>query len=410
MIKEVELKNFQGHKHSKMELVPGINTIIGTSDHGKSSVIRSIRLVNENKPGGTDYISHWAWPDSKKYPKDACEVTITTTEGDTLKRVRGPNTDNKYVFNDSELNAFGVAVPEEITDSFNISELNFQKQEDSFFLINASSGEIMRKINKFVDLELIDKVLSTADSDIRATKSELRHQQATLDDTVAKLKPFEVVDQLEDMVDKATEINAILSLSQDKKKELLKFIEKLESKQSEIQKLSRIDRLDKLIQKALKDQDVINETRGVYRELQALASRHRNLEKSCPEIPKKTERLLSKAIELDKEIVKVEETLSGLESLIKKYNINSDIVFNLSKADIDINSLILSYENVQDNGKELSGLISLLKKHDNNAEAIRNMKREIREKEAEFKKIMPEECPLCGSSLKECSHARNSSD
>ena len=55
-MKSIKLKNYQGHKDSSLELHPGVNIITGTSDKGKSSIMRSIEWVRTNRPLGTEMI------------------------------------------------------------------------------------------------------------------------------------------------------------------------------------------------------------------------------------------------------------------------------------------------------------------------------------------------------------------
>jgi len=52
MIKYLQIQNFQSHKDSLLEFDPGVNVIVGSSDSGKTAVIRALRWLVWNRPSG----------------------------------------------------------------------------------------------------------------------------------------------------------------------------------------------------------------------------------------------------------------------------------------------------------------------------------------------------------------------
>ena len=89
IIKYVRLKRFQKHDDTKLEFSPGLNIIIGETDNGKSSIVRAIRWLIENKPSGSKFVQRGC---------DANAV-VEISFGDTIiKRVRGKK-DNYYLYN-----------------------------------------------------------------------------------------------------------------------------------------------------------------------------------------------------------------------------------------------------------------------------------------------------------------------
>ncbi len=42
---EIKLENFQDHKDSTISLTNGINLIVGSSDAGKSAILRAVNFV-----------------------------------------------------------------------------------------------------------------------------------------------------------------------------------------------------------------------------------------------------------------------------------------------------------------------------------------------------------------------------
>lgn len=44
-IKKLVVDNFQSHEHTEVEFGPGLNVIVGPSDHGKSALVRALRWL-----------------------------------------------------------------------------------------------------------------------------------------------------------------------------------------------------------------------------------------------------------------------------------------------------------------------------------------------------------------------------
>ncbi|MFW6173626.1 MAG: AAA family ATPase, partial [Elusimicrobiota bacterium] len=141
MIKSLELNNFQSHKNSLLEFDPGVNIIVGNTDSGKSSLIRSLKLVIYNKPSGDSFISHWAKQLNVKLEVD----------DHTIQRVKGSS--NKYILDDKEFTSFGTTTPDEINQVINMSDVNTQFQLDPAFLLSSTSGEVAQYLNKVANLD-----------------------------------------------------------------------------------------------------------------------------------------------------------------------------------------------------------------------------------------------------------------
>ena len=58
MIKSIDIENFQSHKKTRIDFDPGVNVIIGRSDSGKTSILRALNWVINNKPSGEAFIRH----------------------------------------------------------------------------------------------------------------------------------------------------------------------------------------------------------------------------------------------------------------------------------------------------------------------------------------------------------------
>jgi len=159
VITDLELLDFQPHRRLRLRLEP-ITTLVGPSDRGKSSVIRAVRWLVQNRPQGEQLVRHGA-------ARAQVRVRI---ENHTVGRQRGSQ--NLYWLDKQEFRAFGSSVPEPIASFLNLGELNFQLQHDPLFLLASSPGEVARELNQIVDLSVIDRVLQALQSRQRENQSE----------------------------------------------------------------------------------------------------------------------------------------------------------------------------------------------------------------------------------------------
>ena len=178
MIRKIKIRNIQSHKDTTLEFSPGINAIVGSSNNGKSAILRALYWLRYNRPLGTDtLLSHWAF-DKKGNQIEEMSVTVENDNG-VVKRAR-TKTENKYIINEHELNVVKTDVPKEVEGLLKLSDTNIQKQQDAPFLLSLSGGQVAQYFNKTVRLDVIDKVLSNAESKRRKASQELKQTEELL--------------------------------------------------------------------------------------------------------------------------------------------------------------------------------------------------------------------------------------
>ena len=207
MITELDILNFQSHEETHLSFHPGVNIFVGSSDSGKTAIIRAIRWVVWNRPSGADFRS-WS-------AKGRTSVELVTEEGIIL---RSKDKQDKYTLGisghkDTEFTAFGTSVPEEISKLLNISEINLQSQLDSPFLLSETPGKVAEHFNKVAHLEMIDTATQNINSWIRELTSDIKYaegQKLSLKEGLTKfehLEKFEVeVEVLEDQEKEFTKL------------------------------------------------------------------------------------------------------------------------------------------------------------------------------------------------------------
>ena len=123
MLKQLILKNVQKHSHLIINFVDGINIIHGSSDCGKSCVIRAIRFLYYNEQPRKEAIRK---EDSKK-----TIVKGIFDNGITIERIKS-NTVNAYILtipgkDPERFDAIGKNVPERIKEILQTQTIVIEK-------------------------------------------------------------------------------------------------------------------------------------------------------------------------------------------------------------------------------------------------------------------------------------------
>lgn len=184
-IKRVEIKNFQSHKNTKFDLVHGTNALVGSSNSGKSAVIRAIQWCLINVPSGTDFITVGE--------KEAC-VKVFLSNGKTIERRRNRGNVNLYILHEGdevlgEYTGFGSKVPHVIVEAHGITPIagnlyfQFAHQLEAPFMLSLRPSKRAEVLGDLEELTRIDEALSSVNDDIRInnkTRISLEKEEKSL--------------------------------------------------------------------------------------------------------------------------------------------------------------------------------------------------------------------------------------
>ena len=231
MISLLKVINFQSHRRSIFKFHKGMNVVVGTSDSGKSVIIRALDwALNNDKPSSGDaFRSDWGG-DTK---------VIATVDDRRLIRKKTA-TKNLYKLDGTIFKAFGQSVPDEISQLVNLADINWQRQHDSPYLLSNTPGEVARVLNEIVHLEKIDTSLSAAVSNLRSLNQNLRMEKEEAVELRAKLKSFTYLDDMEKDVAALSKIEKkIVALDSDIIV-LNTLVEGMEEKEEELSEAKKI--------------------------------------------------------------------------------------------------------------------------------------------------------------------------
>ena len=141
----IQLVDFQAHKRLAIDFAPGITTIIGPTDRGKTAILRALGWVAQNNMAGEEFIREGA---------KETRVELVVLDGKKLRTiVRTKGKANTYSLDGKEFVSFGQGVPRDVAQLLQLNEINFQGQHDAPFWFAETAGEVSRKLKRLLTLQ-----------------------------------------------------------------------------------------------------------------------------------------------------------------------------------------------------------------------------------------------------------------
>ena len=356
MIDRLVVENIQSHEKSELDFSPGINCIVGSSDNGKTALLRAMFWCIRNRPLGSDIlVSHWAKNEKGKINKTV-SVSISNEKGTVIRKKT--STDNNYLIqlNKEDIKLLEVIrtdVPEEIEKFFNLSETNIQQQQDAPFLLSASAADVARFFNRIVRLDIIDKVLSNAENQRRKNKQENDLYNKSLEQLKMQEEKWNWIETAEPILEKVERVKNRIEKYKDTQTRILEEIEIIKDLEK-----NRVD--PSLLSLAL---DKITAIKKHEANIKAFEGDWDTLNRSVKEY-KRNENIITKT----KPCKKAKKYIEALADIKNK----SDPLYTKFNR---LNSSIVNYSHTLNEKKEA-------------------------EKEIEkYRELLPEVCPLCGGGL-----------
>lgn len=351
MIKSVSIQNFQSHAKTELDFHEGVNVIVGTTDGGKTAIIRALRWLIWNRPSGDALRSRWG---------GATNVQLETEEGVIT---RSKDKIDKYTLRlkgqeDIEFKAIGVSVPTEIQRVLNISEINLQNQHDSTFLLSDTPGAVATHFNKVARLDRIDSATSAINGWIRGLRSDVSHLETDIATEKAKLPQFENLEKFEIEIEALEQMEGKVVTMRSRYSTLEKDIVRITNLEEEIETLTPLLGLEKLVTSILDDITKRDQLQTQIDELQTAIDDLEELEGK--------ETTANELLPLEPLVL----------SILDKYKQRSELKTTKSQLQYLLNRVTLVEDDIVTTGNNVTKL------------------------ETKFHKEMPDICPLCDTVLK----------
>jgi exonuclease SbcC len=405
MIKSVELHNFLSHPNSIAYFHENNNIFIGNSDSGKSAFLKGLKWCRWNRPLGDDFYS---WPEVRD-DKDKSMWVKVTTDDHTITRKKGK--DEEYILDGVSFKAFGTNVPQEIIDAFNLSEINWQNQLDSHFLLSSTAGDVASFFNKVANLEKIDTGTQKVNSAIRELTADIKYKEAQEEKLNIDLSTYSHISIFESEVQELEELDKeLVNLTSDKDRlnnttanlRLLNIKIEQHQKTLELEKPLNIV-LNLIEERAKKDIEEVKLDRLVnhIQRIQVEIDEQKELLKS--------EKLVTELLQLysDKKMAEdrrgklsvVVSSLKGIQDSLNEY-------VPLIALKVPLDSLLLLIEQRDKAEESKLGLLRIVSSYRTIQTRITNGNVWIKTQEGLFEKEMGQTCILCGSKLNH-NHGKN---
>jgi len=228
LIKQIQIKNFQSHKDTKLEFGDGVNIIRGQSDTGKSAIFRAIRWLKDNRPQGDAFRSNFA------STKAVVDITVEFGDGSWVSRRRGGTVNSYVTSNNDELEALRSEVPEEVRAIVQLEDYNIQGQHDKYFMLQSTAGEVAKMLNDIVGLDIIDTCYKKINSIILDSKREFDRCDSQIEGLKEELEAFKDFETMVKRVDKFEEQLVARQKCREERTGLIKYANNLERLVQEI--------------------------------------------------------------------------------------------------------------------------------------------------------------------------------
>jgi hypothetical protein len=401
MIKFIELENFQSHKKTRIAFDPGVTVLTGSSNSGKTAVLRGLYWLVFNRPLGTGaLVSHWAHDDKGRI-KSPMSVVLSKN-GIKIKRERtGDKNSYSTAFKIESgdikrqtYEAFDKGVPEDITNVLRLTDVNIQMQFDPPFLLSLSPGDVAKYFNKIVRLDVIDSVLAKAESSRRASMSRIKDLEAEI---VRIKKEKAEYDWLTD----ADKLISALDAADLEAEDIKKAVESLEddiadyrTARGELKSYPDFESAKSLVES-------IESVKIDYESIQDLAADIGNY-KDCrrnaalAETVKSARDILGELEELEAAIAKTNAAGRALHYELRSYKNEKEIVDDLISFDSkEALSLIDAVENIVVDRAAIRELERETDQYLDAEDLLAEAQKEIKRRTAE----LPDVCPVCGAPI-----------
>jgi exonuclease SbcC len=243
VFKSIGIVNVQAHRETSIDLSKGVNVFTGPSDSGKSTLLRGLSWLFDNRPSGEVY-RNWDSDIS-----DSMAVEVVTSEGTSaaINREKGKTSYVLSPKNGEEMtfNAIRTDVPSEITEALNLASYNVQSQHQKYFLLQDTPGEVARSLNELTGLSIIDQTYKKADSEIRSTKADIENLKSERDEKKNQIKQYDNLEEIHELIqgiEKDTEELAKIEVALIKIEKSINDINKNKEEMAELQSLMEVEK------------------------------------------------------------------------------------------------------------------------------------------------------------------------
>lgn len=205
-ISKIRLENFQSYKDETIEFKPGLNLILGSSDSGKSAVLRAISFVLYNYPKSKTLIHQGS---------TEVRVSIEYSDKTIVTRIRGDRNSVMVAFPDGDLKVWDKIendLPDEVKnimgnppyDDFN-GPIAYADQFSKMFLVDLSPTDLPRSLSSLTGIEILEQSAKELMQSYKAIEKQTKSEEKDLLKLLNEQQSYNLIDETAEEVKKAND-------------------------------------------------------------------------------------------------------------------------------------------------------------------------------------------------------------
>jgi exonuclease SbcC len=201
-IKSITLKNFQSYKNQTIDFKPGLNLLLGTSDSGKSAILRAMSFVLYNYPK-KDSLIHWGELETS--------VTLEFSDGVKVTRIKGEGRNAIVAFdadgNKIEKEKIDKEIPDDVKlllgnppqDDFN-GLISYADQFSPMFLVDLSPTDLPRSLSGLTGIEILEESAKQLMQNYKSIEKQNKSDEKEYASLVNEAQSYSYVDFYENKI------------------------------------------------------------------------------------------------------------------------------------------------------------------------------------------------------------------
>ena len=368
-IKSITLVNFQSYKNTKIDFSPGLVLLEGTSDSGKSAILRAMSFVLYNYPR-KDTLIHWGATETRVTLEFSDGVKVTRIKGTGRNAIEAIDADGNVIVKEK----IDKEIPDDIKqllgnppqDDFN-GLISYSDQFSPMFLVDLSPTDLPRSLSNLTGVEVLEESAKQLMQNYKALEKQNKQDEKEYTSLVNEAQGYSFIEEFENKI----------SLLEEKNK----TIEGLENKANRLKEITKgIDLSSNLdcSENLNNTVNLIDSKLQKIKKIQSLINKYNNL----------------KVFKLFSNSSCSEDDITNLDNIIERID-NCDVTLAqemLSKA-TKLKQVIKDFLAIKKNGENLVNEFKTLQSN------LEKQENEVKE----FKNFLIEEkiqCEACGSILK----------
>lgn len=216
-ISKIILHNFQGYKDETIVLKPGLNVLHGSSDSGKTSILRAISFVLYNYPRAKTLIHSG---------EEETRVTICFSDGISVTRILGDRNDVEVIDAKGHKKLYpkiDKTLPDEVKkalgnppeDEFN-GFISYADQFSRMFLVDLNSTDLSRSLSHLSGIEILEETAKELMSNYKSVEKQSKLDDRKYRNLLDERAAYSFLDEYESKTNiLSKELNEIDSLQKE---------------------------------------------------------------------------------------------------------------------------------------------------------------------------------------------------